>query len=154
MAAVVDAPRAGAAEEGEGAVVRVEHHLLALARVGAHEHHPAVAEPDMGHLHGRGHPVDDDDLVAPVELVGLARREAERHERRRHSLALPALPGGRVAAHRVVAAVVAESAQLLEDPGQGKALSNRARRVRGQKPVQLVAPGADLWLGLRGTAVR
>jgi hypothetical protein len=27
--------------------VRVEHHLLGLARIGAHEGHPTVAEPDM-----------------------------------------------------------------------------------------------------------
>ena len=44
---VVDAARAGALEEGEGALVRVEHHLLRLARIGPHEHHPAVAEADM-----------------------------------------------------------------------------------------------------------
>ena len=29
----------------------VEHHLLALARIGPHEQHPAVAQPDMRHLH-------------------------------------------------------------------------------------------------------
>jgi len=40
---VVDAARAGAFEKGEGAIMRVEHHLLALARIGPHEQHPAVA---------------------------------------------------------------------------------------------------------------
>ena len=48
----------------------VEHHLLALARVGPHVKHAAVAEPDMRHLHPHGGAVDQDDLVAPVELVG------------------------------------------------------------------------------------
>src|ERR1700735_5607360 len=43
---VVDAAPAGALEEGKGAFVRVEHHLLRLARVSAHEHHAAVAETD------------------------------------------------------------------------------------------------------------
>ena len=76
---VVDAARAGALEEGERPVVGVEHHLLRLARIGPHEQHPAVAEPDMRHLHRHRHAVDQDDLVAPVELVGLARREAQRH---------------------------------------------------------------------------
>ena len=47
---VVDAARAGALEEGEGPVVGVEHHLLALARIGPHEQHAAVAEPDMRDL--------------------------------------------------------------------------------------------------------
>ncbi|MEA2727654.1 MAG: hypothetical protein QOF70_2129 [Acetobacteraceae bacterium] len=41
---VVDAPRAGASEEGERAVVRVEHHILGLPRIGADEHHSAVAK--------------------------------------------------------------------------------------------------------------
>ena len=76
---VVDAAPAGALEEREGPFVGVEHHLLRLARIGPHEHHPAVAEPDMRHLHRHRHAVHDDDLVAPVELVGLARREAQRH---------------------------------------------------------------------------
>ena len=86
---VVDAARAGAAEEGEGPVMGVEHHLLRLARIGPHEHHAAVAEPDMGDLHGHRHAVDQHDLVAPVELVGLARREDQRHIgfRRRRRLA-------------------------------------------------------------------
>jgi hypothetical protein len=52
---VVDPTRAGAPEECEGALMCVEHHLLALARIGAHEHHPAVAKPDMRHLQGRRH---------------------------------------------------------------------------------------------------
>jgi hypothetical protein len=39
---VVDAARAGPLEEGKGAVMGVEHHLLGLARIGAHEQHPAV----------------------------------------------------------------------------------------------------------------
>ena len=73
----------------------VEHHLLALARIGPHEQHPAVAEPDLRHLHRHRDAGDQHHLVAPVELVGLARREAQRHEgrrRRRGSLALPRRP--------------------------------------------------------------
>jgi hypothetical protein len=76
---VVDPARAGALEEGERPVVGVEHHLLRLARIGPHERHPAVAEPDMGDLHRHRHAVaSDHDLVAPVELVGFTRREAQR----------------------------------------------------------------------------
>jgi hypothetical protein len=30
--------------------VRVEHHLLAFARIGPHKGHPAVAQADMRHL--------------------------------------------------------------------------------------------------------
>ena len=79
---VVDAARAGAPEEGEGALVRVEHHLLRLARIGADEHHPAVAQTHVRDLHGHRHAVHHHDLVAPVELVGLARRERQRHKGR------------------------------------------------------------------------
>ena len=43
---VVDAAPAGALEEDEGPIVRVEHHLLRLARIGPHEQHTAMTEPD------------------------------------------------------------------------------------------------------------
>jgi hypothetical protein len=76
---VVNPTRAGAPEEREGALVRVEHHLLALARIGANEHHPAVAEPDMRHLQGRRHAADQSQFVTPIELVGLAPRKAQRN---------------------------------------------------------------------------
>jgi hypothetical protein len=60
---VVDAARAGPLEEGECAVVCVEHHLLGLARVGPHEQHPAVAQPDVRHLHSDRRAVDQHDFV-------------------------------------------------------------------------------------------
>jgi len=69
---VVDAPRAGAPEEGEGLVMGVEDHLLRLAGIGTHEQHPAVTQADMCNLHRGRRAVDHHDLVAPVELVGLA----------------------------------------------------------------------------------
>ncbi len=86
----MDPASAGAAEERKRLVMSVEQHLLGPARRGAHERHPAVAQADMGDLHGRGHTVQDHDLMAPVEPVGLARIEAQRHigadERRRPDL--------------------------------------------------------------------
>ena len=75
---VIDTPGTGPAEEREGPVVRVKHHLLGLARIGPHERHPAVAQADMGNLHGRGHAIEDHDLMAPVELVGFTRIEVQR----------------------------------------------------------------------------
>ena len=123
---VVDAARAGALEEGERPVVRVEHHLLRLARIGPHEQHPAVAQPHVRHLHRHRRAVDQHDLVAPVELVGLARREAQRHirvRRRRRPLALPA---PRIAPHRVVAALVAQAAQRPRTPGSASAARGSA----------------------------
>ena len=95
-------------------LVRVEHHLLGFAHVGPHERHPAVAEADLRHLHGDRRAVEQDVLVAPVELVGFARREAQRHISRRRPLALPQGPRLRVTPNIVVAALIAGQPQLLE----------------------------------------
>jgi len=111
---IVDAARACALEKREGAVMRVEHHFLGLARIGPHEHHPAVAEADMRDLHRRRHAVHHDDLVAPVELVGLARRERQRHIGARRLARVLAAPGPGVAPHGVVAALVAKRSEVLE----------------------------------------
>jgi hypothetical protein len=43
----------------------IEHHLLRLARIGAHKWHAAVTEPDMGDLDGHRHAVQQNDFVAP-----------------------------------------------------------------------------------------
>ena len=76
---VVDAACAGALEQREGALVGIEHHLLCLARIGANEHHAAMTQTHVRDLHGHRHAAQHDDLVAPVELVGLARCERQRH---------------------------------------------------------------------------
>ena len=52
----------------------VEHHLLRLARVGADEQHPAVAQPDVRDRHRHRRAADQHDLVAPVELIRLGAR--------------------------------------------------------------------------------
>jgi hypothetical protein len=57
-------------EQREGPIVGVEHHLLCLARIGAHEQHPTVTEPDMGGLHDHRHAAQQDNLMAPVKLEG------------------------------------------------------------------------------------
>src|SRR3546814_11492673 len=88
---VVDAPRAGTPEEGERPVVGVEYHLLRLARVGAYEQHPAVAETDMGDLHRHRHAVHQHDFVTSVALVVFPRSEGQRHEGR-HVTARPVGP--------------------------------------------------------------
>lgn len=128
---VVDPAGAGAAEEGERPVVGVEHHLLALAGIGPHEQHPGMAQADMGDLHLHRRAVDQHDLVAPVELVGLAGVEAQRYEGRCRQRGLLALPASSIAAHRIVAALVAEPAQRLEDPDQRQPLTRRTGFVDG-----------------------
>ena len=107
---------AGALEEGERPVVGVEHHLLRLARIGPHEQHAAVAEPDVGDLHGHRHAAQQDDFVAPVELVGFAWRKAQRNVGRGRGGAALLGPSPGIAAHGIVAALIATPAQFLEDP--------------------------------------
>jgi hypothetical protein len=136
------------AKERERLVVRIEDHLLRLAGIGADEHHPAVAEADVGDFHGYRHAVDHHDLVAPVELVGLARIEAQRYIRGRRRFRLCLGPTGRVSPNGIVATVIAEAAQLLEDADMGQALALRPARVLGQKVVELGSPGPDLRLRL------
>ena len=133
---VVDAARRHALEELERLLVRVEDHLLRLAQIRAHERHAAMAEADLRHLHLRGHAVEQHDLVAPVELVGLARRKAQRNERRRRALALAALPCPAVAAHGVIAARIPDEPQFLIDPLERQMLALRPLHVLRKQLVE------------------
>ena len=141
---VVDAAAAGALEQGERPVVGVEHHLLRLARIGPREQHAAVAKPDMGDLHDHRHAVEQDDLVAPVELVGFSGRKAQRDIGR--SGRLPALlaPSPGVTPHGIVTAVIAAPAQLFEDPDQRQLFASGFGRVRRQQSVELRCPSSQL----------
>ena len=146
---VVDAALAGALEQGECPVVGVEHHLLRLARIGPHEQHAAVTEPDMGDLHGHRHAVQQDDLVAPVELVGFTWRKAQRHIGRGRRGAALLAPASGVAPHGVVAAGITAAAQFLEQADQRQTLPRRLAFIRRQQLIELVAPGSDLRKRLR-----
>jgi len=77
---------------------------------GVAERHAAVTEADMGDLDQCRHAVQHHDLVAPVKLVGFARRETQRqigfYARRTAS---PASRSG-IATDRVVSAFVAKAA--------------------------------------------
>jgi len=78
----VDAAPRHPTKQAKGVVVRVKHHLLALARVGPQKRHAAVTKPDVGELDGRGHAAKHNDLARPVELIGLARRKPQRDKDR------------------------------------------------------------------------
>src|SRR6185369_1465813 len=94
----------------------------------------------MRHLDGYRRAVDQHDLVAPVELVGLARREAQGYVgfgSRRTARGAP-LPG--IASYRVVAALVTEPAQLLENADQRQPLTTRLALVCKQQVIKLFAP--------------
>ena len=107
----------------------------------------------MRDLHRHGDAVDQHDLVAPVELVGLARLEAQRHEGRRSPRATLAPPDRSVSPDGVIPALVAEAAEVLVDPQQRHPLAAVPRRIRGQQPIELVPPSAELRLGLNAALV-
>ena len=142
---VVDAPTADPAEEVEGALMRLEDHLLALARENLNQLHAAVAEPHVRRLHLGRHTRQARVLVAPVELVGLAGIEAQRHKTlRRRQQPPPPPPGPGVAAHRVVAAAIAQSQKVFMNPQQRKAVPARLLLVGLKPALQLLHPRPKL----------
>src|SRR6202043_3948808 len=134
---VVDATSAGALEQGERPVVGVKHHLLSLARITPYKQHPAVTEPDMGSLHDHRHAIQQNHLVAPVELVGFSRRKAQRDISRGRGLSALLAPSPGVTAHGVVTTVIAALAQLLKDPYQRKLFASGFGHVRRQEAVEI-----------------
>jgi hypothetical protein len=69
-----------------------------------------VAEAQMRDLHDCRHPVHHNDFVAPVELVGLARRKAQRNVSFSRCAGALLPPCDRVTPDRRVAPFVAKSA--------------------------------------------
>jgi hypothetical protein len=126
---VVDAAPTCSLEQREGPVVGIEHHLLRLARIGAHEQHPAVAEPDVGHLHDHRRAAQQDDFVAPIELISFTRRKAQRYVGRSCRLTAILGPSFGVPPHSIVAAIIAPLAELLEDPDQRQLLASWFGRI-------------------------
>ena len=106
---------------------------------------PAVAEPHVRGLHPGRRTRQARELVAPVELVGLARVEAQRHiGLRRRQQPAPAPPGSRVAAHRVVAALVTLGRKVLVDPQQRQTQPARRPLIGLQTALKLLHPRPKL----------
>ena len=131
----------------------IEHHLLRLAWVSADEEHPAVAEPDMRHLHDHRGVVDANGLVAPVELVGFTGCKRQRHIGLRSDRPTLFGPGLRITPDCVVATLEARITELLKQPDQGQALAAGLAVIRHQKTIQLRPPGANHWQRLDFTLV-
>jgi hypothetical protein len=93
----------------------------------------------MRDLHGHCHAAQHDNLVAPVELVGFARCERQWHISSRRLARMRPAPGPGVASNCVVAAIVAQCPQFLENADQGqpfaRALPVRSRSISAfQRP--------------------
>jgi len=144
---------AGAFEKSEGTVVSVGHHLVRLTGIGAYEHHRAVAEPNMLDLHGHRHAAQQDDLVALVKLIGFSRSKGEGDVSYGRRLPMLPEPWSGISTHAVAAAVIASTAQILEDPDQRQLLASRLDRVPGKQPLELFRPSAELRSGLDLTLI-
>ena len=131
----------------------IEHHLLRLARIGAHEHHAAVTEPHVGDLHRRRHPADDDDLVAPVELIGFTRRKRQRNVGRRSRARMLLPPTDRVTAKGGVAAVKAKPLHVLENANQRQTIARRLLCIGLERSLKPLAPDAKPRHRLPGSLV-
>jgi hypothetical protein len=88
-----------------------------------------VAEPDVGGLHDYRHAIEQDDFMAPVELVGFTRRKAQRDVGRSRRLSALLTPSPGVTPHGVVTAIIAAATQLLEDPDQRQLLASGLARI-------------------------
>ena len=141
---VVDAAPADPAIEPERLVVGVKHQLLGLAKVDAHKRHAAVRQLHVRRLDHQRQARKRDRLVAPVELVGLPRREAHRHigmDRNAGSFVAPSLDEPM---HAVVGAVISAPTQLLKQPLGRAAFPLRQLRFLLQNLRQSLNPIAEL----------
>ena len=100
----------------------------------------------MSDLHR--HAVQRDDLMVPVELVGLARREGQRHECAPRRTRMRFAPAPRISPDGVASASVAERPQLLENPDHRHPLARRRFSVRRQQPIDVSRPSTQLRPGL------
>ena len=113
---VVDAAPADPAIKLERLVVSVEHQLLGLAKIDAHERHPTVRQLHVRRLDRQRQSLERDRLVAPVELVGFPGREAHRHKGVRRNPGAFVAPALGEPMHAVMRAVISAPAQFLEKP--------------------------------------
>ena len=98
-------------------------------------------------------PLQLDDLVAPIELVGFPRRKAQRHIGRSRRLATLLGPSSGVSTHGIITAVIAAPAQILEDPDQRQLFARGLGCVAVQQLVELCGPPSKLWSRLDLTLV-
>jgi hypothetical protein len=132
---VIDSPARYAAKELERPGMRIEHHLLALARIGDEKKCAAVAQSQMRELDHLIDAAELDVLVAEVELVRLARRKGLRDKGARHRHPAP-LEGAHLPAHRIHRARITFQAQRLVDPLRRALLPRRQFRLRLEPRLQ------------------
>jgi hypothetical protein len=112
---VIDSSARHTAKEGERTGVRIEHHLLALARIGDQEKCTAVTQPHVRQLDDLINAAELDVLVAEVKLIRFPRRKVLGDKGPDHRVPAP-LECTHLAAHRVHRARIPFQTQRLVDP--------------------------------------
>src|ERR1700682_3156773 len=107
----------------------------------------------MGGLHDHRYAIQQNHLVAPVELIGFSRRKAQRDVGRSHRLSALLAPPSGVTAHGIVTTVIAALAQPFEDPDQRKLLASGLSRIPCQQSVEFCCPSSQLRPRLDNTLV-
>ena len=119
--------------------MRVEHHLLRLARIRSDIDRPRCAKPHMGDLHAHRLARDLHVFMAPVELVRLALPEQQR-DKCCHAGAgvfAPRLgPARGVAPDRIVRSLEAFAQQQIMDARHPQPIATRAGFVLGQQRIE------------------
>src|SRR6516225_2214138 len=103
------------------------------------------AAPGVSCFDDHGCAAEQNDFVAPVELIGFAGRKAQRNIGRRRCLTVLLGPASGITAHRIVAAVIAAPAQLLEDPDYRQLLARGSNRIGRQQLLEVGGPSPQLW---------
>ena len=151
---VVDPALAAAAPQTERPPVGIEHHLLGFAQdTPPPGTRASGTRRKCATFTGSRPTAQVDHLVAPVELIRLARREHQRHERGAAGATLLAPPAAGKAAHSVVAALVALPPQEIEQPLQRQPLPPRPRHILRQHRFQPADEQPQLRMRLLPTLV-
>jgi hypothetical protein len=107
----------------------------------------------MCHFHAHRHPGDLKILVAPVKLVSLSRREAQRDIQLPRINCRPtsafALPASRVPAHCVIGTSKTIALQQVMNPAQPQPIPLRCPLVLFQKLIEALGKSAKLRARLR-----
>jgi len=142
---VVDATPGDATHRRERAGVRVEQHLVPLARVGHEPEGPRGAQLQVRDLHAVVDAANHQTLFAPVELERLAKFEGQRHEGiGGHRLTFTLAPRTHKVGDAAVAARVALGLDLRVQRARRAPLMSRAVRVDLERLLDRVVERGEL----------
>ena len=107
-------------------------------------HHAAVAKPNMSNLHRDRYAVDQHDLMAPVELISLARRITERHIGIHRCRSAGLRPSLGIAPDSIATALISKGANFLVNADQCQPFPRRLTLIGPKKPVNMLNQRPDL----------